>query len=848
MGTRSGETSDEKTLFNKVMEGAWNDIIDDYTRDPNSDLTTTKITTSGDTALHVAIANGLEREATKLIKAIATKSDSGRLERLREALEAENYVGNTPLHVAASLETTTMCKEIIDEVRNLEKGSHNSEVVSLILLKKRNKAKETPLFVAAKMGNNEIYSFLLSVYRHPQDSRDCQSTFNDTTLHRAIAAENFRLAFQIICLFKDLSNGKRCGYTPLHVLAFKPSAFYSSTKLGRWEEIIYQMIHVEEMKEEGSCHEGSSSNSVNQYSWVKCCCDFMRHCVPLTSHDHGGSPDPESTNADSTPPQKTGNQPVAMPYKHVLLNRATRALSWLGWGRVDELRKQKEKHTWSVQVMKKLIDHNSDMYRKDPNRTTFGLFDEEGEEEILQLYNQEIKGFTTSVETIVKNWLTDFLRKNIIMDFLKIIGEKIKQDNSRLSIHENSWSISLDSVANAVQKSLLDIGESLVKELSTIMDTQVKEKVHITGKELLRPVQKIWQKVSATTENTLLSFEETIAKQIFGEVKSPDSPILIAARSGIEEMVEAILMKYPVAVHDKTERDKSIVLLAVECRQLKLYNWLLDHKTDDNDDHCSAKKAVVRVPTNAFRKVDSNGNSAWHLAAMKGPNYHPWPIPGAALQMQWEFKWLKYIEKSMPPDFFVRYNRQGKTPQQLFSETHTPLVEEGGQWMKSTGESCSVVAALIAAVAFATSTAIPGGVDDDGKPNLGDQVGFKLFAVTSLIALCTSVTSLAMFLAILTSRYQERDFKENLPWKLLMGLASLFVSIASILVSFCAGHFFVVQDTLRYAAFPVYAVMCFPILFFASAQFPLYFDLIKATFRSPFAKSRGTKHFQLKKK
>ncbi|KAH7511115.1 hypothetical protein FEM48_ZijujUnG0042200 [Ziziphus jujuba var. spinosa] len=51
------------------------------------------------------------------------------------------------------------------------------------------------------------------------------------------------------------------------------------------------------------------------------------------------------------------------------------------------------------------------------------------------------------------------------------------------------------------------------------------------------------------------------------------------------------------------------------------------------------------------------------------------------------------------------------------------------------------------------------------------------------------------------------------------------------LVSFCVGHFFVLQDELKYAAFPVYAVMCLPVSFFVVAQFPLYFDLLWATYK-----------------
>lgn len=194
---------------------------------------------------------------------------------------------------------------------------------------------------------------------------------------------------------------------------------------------------------------------------------------------------------------------------------------------------------------------------------------------------------------------------------------------------------------------------------------------------------------------------------------------------------------------------------------------------------------------------------------------------------------MQFVKDSMPTHFFPRCNKAGRTAKDVFTETHQELVKNGGEWLTNTSESCSVVAALIATVAFATASTVPGGVkQDSGTPTLENQPPFDVFAISSLVALCFSVTSVIMFLSILTSRYQEKDFGTDLPRKLLVGLTSLFVSIASMLVSFCAGHFFVLKDKLKYAAFPVYAVTCLPVTFFAVAQFPLYFDLIWATFKN----------------
>ncbi|BFG43099.1 hypothetical protein CerSpe_293730 [Prunus speciosa] len=294
-----------------------------------------------------------------------------------------------------------------------------------------------------------------------------------------------------------------------------------------------------------------------------------------------------------------------------------------------------------------------------------------------------------------------------------------------------------------------------------------------------------------------------------------ESPILIAASNGVTEMVERILKRFPVAIDDMNADKKNVVLLAVENRQPHVYQLLLKKFWKER----------------LFSKVDVQGNSALHLAANLAKHKPYWLIAGAALQMQWEMKWYKFVKHSMPPHVFAHTNTKGQTAKDIFTETHSGVIEEGAKWLTSTSESCSVVAALNPTVAFATSTTVPGGVkDDSGKPTLENQPAFGIFAISSLVALCFSVTALVMFLSILTSRHQDKDFAKDLPRRLLVGLTSLFVSIASMLVSFCAGHFFVIRDKFKYAAFPVYAITCLPVTFFALVQFPLYVDLVRATF------------------
>ncbi|PON54444.1 Ankyrin repeat-containing domain containing protein [Parasponia andersonii] len=98
-------------------------------------------------------------------------------------------------------------------------------------------------------------------------------------------------------------------------------------------------------------------------------------------------------------------------------------------------------------------------------------------------------------------------------------------------------------------------------------------------------------------------------------------------------MVDKILKCYPVAIDDADQNMKNILLLAAENRQLEVYKLLMKNS--------GIPKDIV------FRKVDNHRNSALHFAAMiKKYDHKPWPIPRAALQMQWEIKWYKFLDKS----------------------------------------------------------------------------------------------------------------------------------------------------------------------------------------------------------
>ena len=105
---------------------------------------------------------------------------------------------------------------------------------------------------------------------------------------------------------------------------------------------------------------------------------------------------------------------------------------------------------------------------------------------------------------------------------------------------------------------------------------------------------------------------------------------------------------------------------------------------------------------------------------------------------------MQYVQNSLPPHFVVQKNwdEPSRTPDEIFQIQHHELEDKSKQWLNSTSNSCSFIAALIATVAFASSASIPGGVKQDtGEPVFENHPAFSIFAMASLVALCCSVIS-----------------------------------------------------------------------------------------------------------
>ncbi|KAG6435133.1 hypothetical protein SASPL_100001 [Salvia splendens] len=269
-----------------------------------------------------------------------------------------------------------------------------------------------------------------------------------------------------------------------------------------------------------------------------------------------------------------------------------------------------------------------------------------------------------------------------------------------------------------------------------------------------------------------------------------DTSLLVAAKMGIPEMVKKILSAVPIAIQDQDSEGKNVLMVAAEHRKTSVFDFLVQKK----------------LPDYVFHHFDNEGNNILHLAAKLGEK-QPWRIPGAALQMQWEIKWYKYVKSSAP----AHQDRKRMAGKNLGI-----LLRRGGSHHHG----------RIRHLRHSPLRA---------RPNPRLPYHERPQSLRRLLHRFTDRAlpihhALVFFLAIITSRFEEHDFKQDLPRKLLMGMSCLFSGIAAMLLSFCAGHTFILREKLRIAAVPIYAVAMLPVVLFAIGQLPLYFDILWAAY------------------
>ncbi|KAI3933995.1 hypothetical protein MKW92_026318 [Papaver armeniacum] len=321
-------------------------------------------------------------------------------------------------------------------------------------------------------------------------------------------------------------------------------------------------------------------------------------------------------------------------------------------------------------------------------------------------------------------------------------------------------------------------------------------------------------------------FEIMCSTKTSSEIKEyfSDTKILeIAITTGAIDLLIMCLDAFPGLIWIPLgEQGLNIFSIAIMRRQENIFN-LVYHINGFQKKMASTK--------------DHYGNTILHLAALC--NFPRQTNQGycIALQIQRELQWFQEVESLLPLEFRIATNNDKHTPQKIFDLEHNKAIADAEKWTKDTSLSCTFVSALIATVAFASTFAVPGGIFSDssdikkrGIPVFLHKTDFMVFAVANAVALFSSISSLLLFLGLQTSQFKDDDYLRFIPKRLIMGFLTLFISIVTLMIAFCATLHIILGPRFERLPIPLSLAASIPVGLFIWSQLSLFVKMVASTY------------------
>ncbi|XP_072955779.1 uncharacterized protein [Typha angustifolia] len=216
------------------------------------------------------------------------------------------------------------------------------------------------------------------------------------------------------------------------------------------------------------------------------------------------------------------------------------------------------------------------------------------------------------------------------------------------------------------------------------------------------------------------------------------SPIHVAARMGHVDMIDLLIKTCPDSVEILDEQGWNFLHAGVERGRLSVARYVRQHST------------LVKL----INEQDHGGNTPLHLAVINQDS----STVSQLLK-------VKGIQASI-------MNNEGHTPLDLTARSTSffpmasilvALSVSGSQFSSQrqdhlkpwkgetspmqTSKNLTIVAVLIATIAFSATFNVPGGYDSDGKANVCDTIQYKVFMVFDTIAMTSSVIATILLVA-----------------------------------------------------------------------------------------------------
>ncbi|KAH6801456.1 hypothetical protein C2S52_001920 [Perilla frutescens var. hirtella] len=279
-----------------------------------------------------------------------------------------------------------------------------------------------------------------------------------------------------------------------------------------------------------------------------------------------------------------------------------------------------------------------------------------------------------------------------------------------------------------------------------------------------------------------------LAEKLLSEIQKMDKlealkllnkpvPILHdAAKVGNMELIVMLTHEYPDLIWQTDKKEHSLFNIAIESREANVFSFI---------------QQFGALNFSSMFQVDDDKNNLLHLAAKLGSRENEIP----ALQMQSELAWYNAVQAMLPPQAIEEENKERKKPRELFVEEHEELLKESKAWMKSTADSCMLIATIILTVVYAAAFTVPGGNNEaTGLPILVKSNWLTCFFIFEALALFSSTLCIITFWSITCSGFKEDQFLYILPYQLRLGFTALFGSLIGAISAFLSAYHMVLVE------------------------------------------------------
>nr|XP_043622722.1 uncharacterized protein LOC122594311 [Erigeron canadensis]XP_043622723.1 uncharacterized protein LOC122594311 [Erigeron canadensis] len=774
------------------------------------DLVRYSITENGETALHVAASAKVPKLGVVFVKKLVDMMKE-------EDLELENENFNTALYLAAA--------------------AGNLETVEIMVKKNRNLVtipgagrQMLPLYAAALFGNNDVVEFL-----YGESNELCEADgWNDKNrgwlLEKCIENDMLDIALKIVKIYPQLGSGNALALLAQKTEAFRETRPTIKERVVNLSKYLHSKIFSTNQpsgnkhSKPGSVGAPDISDQKTQASskkkpniiWRTINSGKNLYSLMFVMHQLSGNKRPKPGNGGA-PEDLDGMAKVSNETKAIVTGKTNKSVYAVGVG--GSKVKAPACESIALQLLRMIWKDIAKKPKNEIDRILRGPADVNKQDksapgravQFMQL-QKSISDHIYRLGDITRQQLNTLLLKNLISESLvkmhvetqniiKGAPDSISQDNKPIS-GKADQALELQKI---ISKSIVNMHD----EIQKINEITVKEDQEAIQLRLQNAISDHIGKLKTESQKII----RRPAKQTYSS-----RVVFIAAEMGNTNFLIELIRLYPDLIWKVNDNNQTIFHIAVKHRNAGIYNLLYE---------IGAMKDMI-TPLR-----DPKENNMLHLVGQRAKENQLKDVSGVAFQMQRELLWFKEVRNMIPPSYRERKNEDGLTPHELFTNEHKDLVLKGEEWMKGTASQCMVVAALIATIVFAAAFTVPGGYhQDNGIPVFHSKATFIVFVVADAISLFSSTASILIFLAILTSRYAERDYYESLPRKLMFGLLTLFLSITTMTVAFSVSFFVLYHKGLIWIPILIGVFAVLPVILYMLLQYSLFFDVIRSTYRS----------------